>query len=274
MLKKLFKYEWKASSRLLLAVYGIVILFSILSRIFMEVSGINGSEEAGLPILETIAALFLMLSVVMLCCSVVFTWVFIAYRFYKSVFTEQGYLTNTLPVTQQQIIVAKGLVGVIWQIVNLLLVMISFFIIAATPKDLGMIFRAIPDLFKLFVNPDIGLTMWMILAAVILSPFTMVMEMYMCVAIGNLLNGHKVLGAVGTYAGIYAVQQIIAIIVMAATSMRFVSVDYNTTSEQAQGWVLNFVNINLVMGIVLGAILLVVGYLVTKHIMTKKLNLQ
>ena len=37
---------------------------------------------------------------------------------------------------------------------------------------------------------------------------------------------------------------------------------------------LNFVNINLVMGIVLGAILLVVGYLVTKHIMTKKLNLQ
>ena len=27
MLKKLFKYEWKASSRLLLAVYGIVILF-------------------------------------------------------------------------------------------------------------------------------------------------------------------------------------------------------------------------------------------------------
>ena len=78
----------------------------------MEVSGINGSEEAGLPILETIAALFLMLSVVMLCCSVVFTWVFIAYRFYKSVFTEQGYLTNTLPVPQQQIIVAKGRVGV------------------------------------------------------------------------------------------------------------------------------------------------------------------
>ena len=52
MLKKLFKYEWKASSRLLLAVYGIVILFSILSRIFMEVSGINGAGEEGIPQVE------------------------------------------------------------------------------------------------------------------------------------------------------------------------------------------------------------------------------
>ena len=142
MLKKLFKYEWKASSRLLLAVYGIVILFSILSRIFMEVSGISGAGEEGIPILETIAALFLMLSVVMICCSLVFTWVFIAYRFYKSVFTEQGYLTNTLPVTQQQIIVAKGLVGVIWQIVNLLLVMISFFYHCSDAKRSGNDFQS------------------------------------------------------------------------------------------------------------------------------------
>ena len=274
MLKKLFKYEWKASSRLLLAVYGIVILFSILSRIFMEVSGINGAGEEGMPILETIAALFLMLRVVMICCSLVFTWVFIAYRFYKSVFTEQGYLTNTLPVTQQQIIVAKGLVGVIWQIINLILVLISFFIIAATPEDLGMIFKAIPDIFKLFVNYDMGVTMWMLLVAAILSPFTMVLEMYMCVAIGNLLNGHKVLGAVGTYAGIYVVQQIIAIIVMACSSMGYGSKALGETTSQVEGWAFSFINVNLLMAIILSVIIVVVGKMVTKHIMTKKLNLQ
>jgi hypothetical protein len=89
MLKKLFKYEWKASSRILLAVYGIVILFSVLSRLLMEASGIR-SGNGSLRRLETASALVLMISVVLIGSSIIFTWIFIAYRFYKSVFTEQG----------------------------------------------------------------------------------------------------------------------------------------------------------------------------------------
>lgn len=275
MLKKLFKYEWKASARILMVVYGIVILFSILSRLFMEASGINRGEET-LPAMETVSALLIMISIVAIFSSVIFTWVFIAYRFYKSVFTEQGYLTNTLPVTQQQIITAKMLTGVIWQVINWVLVLVAVLIMVANGRDLSFIVKGIPDIFRAFVTKDMAATMWLILAAVIISPFCMVLEMYLCVAVGNMLNSHKVLGAVGMYAGLYTIQQVIAIIIMMFSSSRFVETTDSVSAETAEVayQALNLLNINLIAGVILGLIFTVGGFLITKYIMIKKLNLQ
>ncbi|MGI6008208.1 MAG: hypothetical protein ACOX8E_12040 [Ruminococcus sp.] len=277
MLKKLFKYEWKASARVMLVLYGIVILFTLLSRLLMEVSGIR-SGDGSLPIVETISALILMISVVLIGSSVIFTWIFIAYRFYKSVFTEQGYLTNTLPVTQQQIIIAKGLTGVIWQVINWLVVVAAFLIMAADGNDFVGFFKIFPEIFRMFTIRDIALSVWLILFIIIASPFTMVLEMYMCIAVGNLLSGHKVLGAVGTYAGLYVVQCIIGVIVMVCSGLQYLSVEYtgNTVEMQSrlQHQLLSTLNINLAAALIVSLAFIAMGYLVTKHIMTKRLNLQ
>jgi hypothetical protein len=100
----------------------------------------------------------------------------------------------------------------------------------------------------------------------------------MCIAIGNLLNGHKVLGAVGAYAGLYTVQQIIGIIIMMCSGLQYVSTKYSSDTvemgSQIQQRLLGTLNINLAGGLILSAVFMVGSYLVTKHIMTKKLNLQ
>lgn len=118
MLGKLFKHEWIAISKLLVVIHGFILIFAILSRIFFEVSGgvdmaISGEVN---DIVEIIAALIIFAIVLFICCAAMFTSVYIAYRFYKNVFTDQGYLTNTLPVTPTQIIVSKGLTALLWTV--------------------------------------------------------------------------------------------------------------------------------------------------------------
>ena len=65
-------------------------IHAILTRISLAVSG--GLESDSL-----LVGLMIMLSVMVIFTAVIFTMIFVGFRFYKSVFTDQGYLTNTLP---------------------------------------------------------------------------------------------------------------------------------------------------------------------------------
>lgn len=54
MLGKLFKYEWRSISKLLLPIHGFVLLFALLSRFYFTISGgtdalLNTDSRPGLP---------------------------------------------------------------------------------------------------------------------------------------------------------------------------------------------------------------------------------
>ena len=49
----------------------------------------------------------------------------VAVRYYKNVYTDEGYLTNTLPVTARQIVISKLSVGILWSIITGAVVCIS-----------------------------------------------------------------------------------------------------------------------------------------------------
>lgn len=266
MLGKLFKHEWIAISKLLVVIHGFILIFAILSRLFFEVSGgIEVVMAAGSNnITGIIAAMIIFVLVLFIFCAAMFTSVYIAYRFYKNVFTDQGYLTNTLPVTPAQIIISKGLTALLWTIIDLVVLGASLLILFANGEFMSVLLPAF---------------CWILLIMILLSPFLMIIHMYFCVAVGSLVPNHKILGAIGVYIISYVIIQILSTIVLAATGLGFSvgSMDASTanmTGAQASQYMISLLTPMFLVSVICEIIAIVAFFLVTKYIMTKKLNLE
>lgn len=279
MLGKLFKHEWIAISKLLVVIHGFILIFAILSRILFEVGGgLNVVMADGADnILAVIALLMIFAIVLFIFCAAMFTSVYIAYRFYKNVFTDQGYLTNTLPVTPTQIIVSKGLTALLWTIIDLAVLAVALLIMFADGEFMSALMPTLVRLISyLAPMPPFG---WIILVMVLLSPFLMIIHMYFCVAVGSLVPNHKILGAIGVYIVSYIIVQIISTVILVVTGFGFSvgSMDASTanmTGAQASQYIMGILTPMFLVSVICEIIAIVAFFLVTKYIMTKKLNLE
>ena len=120
MLGKLMKYEWKniwkAGTLMLLGMLVVTVIGCVVLRMpgvaeFFDSNDVNGAQ-AWLVISSFAATLILY--VIMLLAS---TWgmlIFLGIRFYRSMYTDEGYLSHTLPVTANQLFLSKVLVSGVW----------------------------------------------------------------------------------------------------------------------------------------------------------------
>ena len=128
MLKKLFKYEWKffwkipTAISIFLAILTVIGVISLASPFWsLDITGIN--------IMLGLSLFFYILAIA---AGSIAVTVFIAIRYYKNVYTDEGYLTNTLPVTARQIVISKLSVGMIWSLIIGAVVSVSVFSLAYT----------------------------------------------------------------------------------------------------------------------------------------------
>jgi len=264
MLRKLFKYEWKAASQTLIVLHAIVLLFAVFTRISFEVRG--GIEED-----SAISGLLLFLSIMITVTAAIFTVIFIGYRFYKSVFTDEGYLTNTLPVTPKQLIISKGLTGVIWQALDIVIVFAAVFIIVGDRALFEELAVNVKKTAYYLFRGNVAVTTWLVLITVVLTPFAYMLKMYASVSLGSLFSGHKLLGAVGSYIGIYIVEQIIMFLTIAITGNQDstpTTIQLGIVKTEVEG--LQLMNTTLAINIILTLVIMFVGFFVTKYI--KEIN--
>ena len=116
MLGKLLKYEFKATSRILLPLYGALLIFAFIVKIFIgtKLDGVNMDFLGGIPAVvsiftygATMAAVFIV------------TIFIIIQRFYKNLLGDEGYLMNTLPVSTTSNISSKLISAIIWSLVSI-----------------------------------------------------------------------------------------------------------------------------------------------------------
>ena len=277
MLGKLFKHEWIAISKLLVVIHGFILIFAILSRLFFEVSGgIEVVMAAGSNnITGIIAAMIIFVLVLFIFCAAMFTSVYIAYRFYKNVFTDQGYLTNTLPVTPTQIIVSKGLTALLWTIIDLVVLGASLLILFANGEFMSVLLPALGQLFT-YLN-TLPAFCWIFLIMLLLSPFLTILHLYFCVAVGSLVPNHKILGAIGVYIISYVAIQILSTFVLALSGIGFGVANIDTTGmtgAEATYYLGNLLTPMFLIILLCEIIATLVCFFVTKYIMTKRLNLE
>lgn len=122
MLKKLLKYELKATARTFLSLYIILFAFAIINRLLSPLSNLGLYVPQILSMIVYVAILVGMF---------VITFAVMIQRFYNNLLSAEGYLMFTIPVQPWKHIVSKLMVSMMWAAASWLTAIISIFIISS-----------------------------------------------------------------------------------------------------------------------------------------------
>lgn len=266
MLGKLMKYEWKATWKLLLPMNAFIVLMSILVFIMVQMSFFD--SDNGLVIMTGTVIIFTyILSMVVIAIG---TLIYLIYRFYTSVYGDEGYLLHTLPVDKHHIIIAKALTSAAWVIINSIVIAVSvLFVFSAQTEVMDIMTDAFAYYIDFLDDYDkitvFGIVMTLI--ASLFSVFARILKIFACASLGQLASNHKLLASCVFYAGIYFVQQLFEMLFLAILGLIYRAVDYDSVTlfgAVGTGW-----ETSLISGLIYCALF----YFLTWYMMDKKLNL-
>ena len=284
MFSRLLKHEWRANAGLLgllsLATAGIGVLATVVLRILVSTSGsLWWDVPEGLGVVLVVAlGMFLFFSVVALVVYAVAVQVILLYRFYKNKYTDEGYLTFTLPVKPSQIFWSSFLNMLIWLGISFLVVFgVVFLAVLFGTAEHGLIntdvFDAVKDLmefvrvidWELLSQAQYSIPYMVVLGlTVLISPFYALFMPMACITAGAVLaKKHKILASFGVYYGVNCVVGIITSVASVAPTILMMN------SRDPEGLYLVSMGIQLVIRLALT----IGAYCFTIHVMKKKLNL-
>lgn len=273
MVKKLIRYDFQSYFRLLFPVQLIILGIALLNRIIQFFEPPSGAADIAASAYQAGFVATLVLYIVSIIVCFVMTVIVGIVRFYQGMYTNEGYLMHTLPVTPTQHIFAKLLTSVIFFLGSVLATFISFMIVTAGQVNVE-VFKAFFYLMNHFIQaPDFNgvLYIFEILLLLCVSLFHIFIKFYFCLSVGQLAKRKKILLAFGVFFGIYAVKQIIgtALIVISTFSQNLIFVISDWLSDSGE----LAMHILIWISIVIYSAAALVYFFVTRHIMSKKLNL-
>ena len=161
---------------------------------------------------------------------VVYTvYILLAIRFYRNMFTDESYLTHTLPVRPGTLLFSHILTFCVWYIISMIVLFLSIALLvigAGGGSEILELIRGIPA----YYHTNMFAVIICILQFFIVSAVSCAAMIYASICIGNLFAPHKVLASIVTYIIFYALMQIITIILMmllpSMRSMMFAQTSY------------------------------------------------
>lgn len=263
MLRKLLKYEIRATARIMLPLYLVLIAFSLINLVIDPFRLIESSENS--IIQAIVARLSMMLYVVLIVGISAMTLVIMIQRFYKSLLGDEGYLMFTLPVEPWQHILSKLLVSLMWAAASFLTTLVSVAIISRIPDPARIIAQVYKMLIQYLGYPALALIPIYMLAAACSG----IMMVYTAIALGHQFQKHKLLASFGMYALLYMITQAVLSVCLLLVGTFIMPTLFS--SEVPAPEVLNFLMafFSLVAFGLAGA-----GFAVTNHVLRHKLNLE
>lgn len=211
MLGKLFKYEFKNTAKVMLTIYAVLIVTTILGSISFGADSIQTNLDTQPPIIQLLFFATILLYILSVFALFVVTYVYVCIHFYKTMYSEQGYLTHTLPVKPMTLFNVKLITSWVWMMGSILLFFLSLFgvLIGASRGEVLYEFDEIilqEDFFSLFgmTHGQLILTTVVLMAFSCLSYLLMV---FVSISIGQLFHQHKIVWAIVTGMIIYFVEQ-------------------------------------------------------------------
>ena len=211
MLGKLIKHELQRTYKLMLISHGFVLILSILLGIILKIQMTSVSFEITLPNLLLIGGMiFQFLLIGALSFGV---QLYIAIRFYRNLFTDEGYLMFTLPTTPTTLLHSKLITGSIWYIFNIIMTFINLICL------LFIIFlnSEAQELYYI-INTMLG-SPWVFLLFTLIGMFSSLLMCYACVCIGQLFNKNRVVVALVSYGIITMALQLFSFIYMIVNNL-------------------------------------------------------
>ena len=283
MLGKIIKYEFKDTSKicgLILLVIAVMTLIGALGLIlpvkFMsDERNFNNDLSSGLWIM--MLTMTMILYVIMLMGVTYGMMIYQGVHFYKTMYSDEGYLTQTLPVTKHQLLIGKTLVAGIWYLLVMICVGISVVLLVlslAVALNEGLPSSSEIQEFQQGMRE--GLTMMnfrvthvvisAILAALI-TPFSTMLMIFGALTIGQLSGKYKALMGILAYFGVMIVNMILSNIMQFIFS--FGSIFTARVVEGSTG-VAGAYDSAIIVGLIMGGSM----YFISHYILTKRLNME
>lgn len=278
MLGKLFKYDMKALLRILLPLHGAVLLLGVVSSVCgfigYTVGEASYSSSSASSAFSASMALLMIFGLMAIFSAMVATLVIIIHRFYKNLFTDEGYLTFTLPVTANQILLSKVLAGLLWLFIDAVVITvcsmlislgatgfvdssytssIPYWILSATSPGLSS--DSMLNTITSFMSAGVQLTLMLIMA-------------YLAFTLGATLAArHKVAAGIGMYVVVSWLVSAVTAIVNVMTM--FFTYDPNATSVST----LSVTFASSVIGCIVGLLAAAGCYVWCVYLLKNKVNL-
>lgn len=282
MLKKLLKQEFKATGRIFLPAIAIFAALLIVERVGLLASDILAN--AG-DVISSIVGIFVglvsALTVVALIAMFFVPVVYAAIRFYKNLLGDEGYLMHTLPVAEGSLILSKFLTALCWFLVGTIAVVLfgGLFLFSLNPAEFTEILGEVSEVLTIAVE-NIGGTLYLIIVLMFLAALAQVgytiLLLFSSMSIGQTSNNHRVLLSAAAYLGIQFVTEFVVMLLIAVIAMGSEGwiQDFILNMENNPMVILNYISAILGIGFVFYCALGTAHFFLSRHMLTKKLNLQ
>lgn len=260
MLGKLLKHEFKATARFFIPIIIAVLIMTPITKLVANRRFFDG-------MLSIIPVTVITGYVITLFAVGVLTMVVIVLRFYQNMVSNQGYLMHTLPVSVSQHIVSKLIVAVVWSLISIAIILLSLFILFFFP-DRMEIFREGWSQFVFFFREEAGelgrtFIVQMILMAMI-SLIYYILYVYVSIAIGQVISKHRILGAIVAAFIINVITQVFSLIIIIPIGLLNINIDDPAIINH---WIMP-------SSMVVSVVFTIIFFLVTRHILKNRLNLE
>lgn len=274
MLKTLLKYEWKDTWGLCATCNGIALILSVIGALMISLwhySDDKSFTDTQTAMLGVVFTFYVIIYIVSVFAIVLVMKYYFFLRYYKNLFTDQGYLMHTLPVKSTDLINSKLIIAVLWQFITGIVVAICIVLISFSFTNI-FAELSITDFAEAFHDIEIEFEELMkgiplIVSAVIcglISPVFEMLLMYMAVGIGQLSKKNRLLLSILVLIGIYIGKRFISSLLSFPLQLLVINEDPSLTS----------INIGSVL-VALTIVGITVGlYFLNKYFIEKKLNLE
>ena len=277
MTVKMIKYEFKQMSPVLLVAF-IALFFVTLIGFLIGVLPILilGGKDLGTGIwsIFMVSISFLAYAFILMVIAIGMN-IFIGYRFYKSMYSSTGYLTHTLPLSTNELILGKTIPAIAVQISVDLMVIISAVIIFLgyyVAKDgFENAMYNISSLLQIFEGRyfytgfGIVLAVTMFGISAVIQTVSGTFVLLLSASIGQLFNSHRILMGVVSFIVINriiaAFEWILNLIVTEAAKADYYSRRTGTI-------------ISLILIAIINIAVLIISYVLNYYIISNKLNLE
>ena len=274
MLRKLLKHEFRATGRVILPIFGLLLLSAVGAN--LSIRGMTNAQSTFLNTLGTILIMLFFLAIIAV--GIVALAVMVS-RFYKNLLQDEGYVMMTLPVCVHQQIWSKLIVSTVWFATTVVVIGLSCCIMAFDIRFVGDLWHGFLNLLDYAVRINhldlvangAAFAVELLLLCV-LGSFGLCLRFYSAMSIGFSFPNHKGLLSVAFYIATGIALQILGGLGMAL-------VNDSLFHRLLLGWE---PNVSVVAGMHLGMWFLIVleliycavFYFLTVYFLQKHLNLE
>ena len=208
MLNKLIKRDIRAMSKLMLPLLGLILLEFLLLGTILGIFVRNNSMESIVYILGALGSGVLIMGIIG-CNTALQILIFV--RYYKNFFTDEGYLSFTLPATSTQHLCSKAITAIIWTVAitfsNIIALFLAGLLFTVISKvDVMPFFEQLSVFFnqffsEYFSNLEISAVGVIILSVVTtcLKGLSSLFMMYFVITVGGLSRNNGLIKGIGIY---------------------------------------------------------------------------